>query len=229
VNTDVSPSRPDIALRRALLPVAWTNVGLHIAGLVAALLVMRPGTAAFPLPERISYIATHSTAWGLAWTLWILCAVGLTVFVSLLAALFSRSFLASLALIFTVAGVAFDITCDLLYAVVFPLAAKQAFSPREYYSQYFPQFELLERGVGIASLVTANGFYSIAILLLTRGLATSFTARFTGYGTSLWGMVMAVAAVAGSSGLIEVATGPTMLLFCVWSVLLARSTAAGAA
>lgn len=219
MNVDESVSRLRDSLRRALIAVAWTNVVLHIAGLFVALFVMRPGTAAFELQQRISYIATHSTVWGLAWTLWIVCAIGLTVFVSLLAAMHPRSFLARLALILIVVGVAFDITCDLLYVVVFPLAAQRAFSA----GGSFADFEVLERAIGIGSLATANGFYSIAMLLLTCGLASSPAIRFTGYGTGICGLLMAVAVVLGSTWLIEAATGPTMLLFCVWSVLLARS------
>jgi hypothetical protein len=108
----------------ALTVLAWLNVCLHIAGLALAAIGMRPGTPLVPLPERLSYLATAPLGWALGWAIWMSCAVLLIAFLAALTwRLRERGELARLGLTVAVAGAAFDLFCDAVYLLVFPMIA----------------------------------------------------------------------------------------------------------
>jgi hypothetical protein len=87
-------------------------------------------------------------------------------------------------------------------------------------------FLIVERTTGLGSLVIANGAYSLAILMLTIALCkrpeVKLTTTMAGYGVAVCGFLLAGA---GFTGVPEHAlwfTGPTIGLFCSWTLLVAR-------
>lgn len=201
--------------------LAWFNVLVHLFGLASAGVGMRPGTPLVPLSERLDYLAAYPLAWSLGWGVWMLCAAALVSFVAVAVKLLGeRDALGRLSLILVVVGAGFDLFCDAVYILVFPRIASLNPVPEAI-------FLLLEQVTAIGSLVIANGMYSIAVLLLTLalrgrpGLAPFITT--TGYGVTVFGLLLAAAAFTGVPWHIEWATGPTIGLFCVWVLLVARS------
>ncbi len=88
-------------------------------------------------------------------------------------------------------------------------------------------FLTAERVTGIASLVIGNGFYSVGILLITLVLRERPEfGRLTigvGYAVSGFGLLLAAAGFTGVAWHAAWATLPTIGLFCLWVVLVARS------
>ena len=73
--------------------------------------------------------------------------------------------------------------------------------------------------------IVANGLYTLATLLLTLALrrypGLSPWATPCGLGVVLFGFVMVAAGFAGNVWLAALSTGPTIGLYCVWSLLVA--------
>jgi hypothetical protein len=205
----------------SLTGLAWVNVALHVVALVLAVVGMRPGTPLVPLPERLHYLARAPLGWTAGWVAWMFCAVVLVAFLAAVTRrLGERAFLARLGLTVAVVGAAFDLFCDAVYVLVFPMLASGTPVPESL-------FVVLERITGIASLVIANGAYSVAILLVTLELQarpdlTPFTVE-VGYAVAGFGFLLAAAGFTGVPWHVEWATGPTIGLFCVWVLLVARS------
>lgn len=218
------PGRPesrerDRILSRPLTHLAWANVALHALGLAIAAIGMRPGTPAVPLAERMAYVAGQPFGWSAGWGVWIGCVPCLIGFLILMAKSSEQRELAGLAVIFGVVGAAFDLCCDALYIVVLPMFARVPAGGAT--------FVVVERAVGVGSLLVANGFYSIAVLLATQalcgrpGLVPGTIAA--GRGVSFFGGVLALAAFTGSPLHVELASAATIGLHCVWVLLVARS------
>jgi hypothetical protein len=203
--------------------LAWSNVFLHIVGLVLAAFGMSPGTPLVPLPQRLEYLAAAPWGWTLGWTTWMACGVLLVVFLAVVAERVGQSDgLVRLGLVIAVAGVTFDLFCDSVYLVVFPLIAA-ARPPAELL------FLAVERLTTVGSLVIANGAYSVATLLFSRGLQKQARlGRGTvglGYGVGAAGLLLAAAGFTNVPWHIAWATAVTIGLFCLWVVLVARSLA----
>jgi hypothetical protein len=84
----------------------------------------------------------------------------------------------------------------------------------------------VEQATSSVSLIIANGFYSIASLLLTaelyrRKVATIVVAA--GCGVVVFGTLLAVAGFTGVPWHVEWATVPTIGLYCAWTILTART------
>jgi hypothetical protein len=204
-----------------LAVLAWSNVCLHVVALALAAVGMRPGTALVPLPERLDYLAKAPLGWTLGWVSWMLCAVLLIAFLAAVAwRLRERDELARLGLGIAVAGAAFDLFCDTVYLLVFPMLASWRPPPEQL-------FLTLERVTGIGSLVIANGGYSVGILLISAALrgrpGVSPLTDGLGYAVGVAGLVLAGAGLTGEPAHVQWATPPTIGLFCVWVVLVARS------
>jgi hypothetical protein len=181
---------------------------------------MRQGSPLVPLPERVAYLAGHPWTWSCAWSVWIICALALIAFLVVLAQQIPSSRgLANLAVMIALVGAAWDLCCDCIYILVFPwVASWQPLNERG--------FLLLEQVTAIASLVIANGLYSVAILVVTTVLRQSRQAgRLTvvlGYAVGGGGLALAASAFTANPWHAAAATGPTIGLFCVWVVLVAR-------
>lgn len=211
-------SRP---IERPLTKLAWLNVVLHIAGLVMAAVGMKAGSLMVPLPDRLTYLASRPAGWTIGWATWMLCAFALIAFLAILThRLGERASLARLGLTIAVVGAAFDLCCDCIFILVFPMLAADQSAPERL-------FVVVERITGIASMVVANGCYSIGILLITIQLrervGMSCLTILVGYAVAACGLVLSAAGFTWLGWHAALATGPTILLFCVWVVLVART------
>ena len=202
----------------ALLALAWANVGLHVAGLAVAWLGMRPGSAVAPLAERMAYLAARPPAWTWGWGIWMLCALVLVAFMTALRrALPGDPFAAQLAFVFTAAGMAVDLLCDVLQIQVLPITAAAGPSQPAV-------FLALERLAFTGGLTLANGLYTSGVLLMNLclgGVARTST-LLVGWVTVVSGFALAAAGLVPSASLLQTATGLTIGAYCVWTVLVAR-------
>jgi hypothetical protein len=198
---------------RTLRTAAWTNVGLHVAGLVFAAAAMKPGTPAAPLLERIRYLAARPAGWTAGWLVWILCALALVAFMLLLARTHPSPFTAAAAAL-AIVGAVIDVTCDVTYILALPAWAAGDVS----------RFLARERHLGTASLTGANGLYSVAVLVATLGLPASATlTRGLGVLTFVAGLVLAGAGLTGDPRHMMVGTALTIPLFLAWSLAASAS------
>jgi hypothetical protein len=206
---------------RTLTALAWLNVVLHVAGLVFAYFGMRPGSPLVPLPQRLGYLAGAPPGWTLGWATWMLCGVALVAFLAVLVGrLGERADLARLGLTVAVVAAGFDLCCDSIFIVAFPALA--AARPA-----YESLFLIVERVTGLVSLVIANGGYSVAVLLIAlalRGRTGLVPGTIVvGYGVAGFGLLLAAAGFTGVPWHAAWATPPTIGLYCVWVLLVARS------
>ena len=210
---------PDRGSHRLLTLTAWASVVLHVAGLALAVVGMRPGTPLVPPAERIAYLAGRPLGWSLGWAAWMLCALALVAFLTVLARVVPQSSaLLGTAVTLSAAGAAIDLLCDTLYITVLPGLA--AGGPT-------PLFFAFERALGAGGVVVANGLYSVAILLASVGLRGAPTVpplvRGLGYATFAGGMLMVAAGFTGDPRQLEISTGLTILPFLAWTLGVARS------
>jgi hypothetical protein len=212
---------------RVLTSLAWWNAVIHLLALVFALFGMRPGTAAVDLATRQAYLAAYPLGWTLGWGTWLLCALSQVAFYgALLRHLPESSPLPRLAVTIATAGVAVDVLCDTIWITVVPQLAGQG----EQAKYVFLAFERMALAVG---LVVPNTFYVVAVLILTfclrgrPGLAP-FT-LVSGYGTFAFGILLSATGLGPFQDNIfwvnafEALTGPTIVCYCVWVLLVARS------
>jgi hypothetical protein len=196
--------------------LAWANVAVHLLGLAAAALGMRPGSPLVGLEERMGHLAGRPAAWPLAWGVWMLCALALVAFVHEAAARLPG---ASLAAPLAAAGAGVDLLCDGVQMAVLPLLASGG-------ADGALAFRAWERAAGVGGLVAANGLYALAVLVVTlslRGRPGAGPAVAVGWGVFGGGMVLVAAGLTGDAWLAALATPPTIGLFCVWVVLVARA------
>ena len=207
------------ARRHPLHTIAWLNVGLHGVGLLFAAMGMRPGTPAAELAARMDYLKANHLGWSLGWFVWMLCVPALVAFMALTARMLpDPSTLPRIAVILVIVGAGFDLFCDSAYIVVLPYVARL---------QEPALFQTLEKLLAIGSLLIANGFYSVATLLITltlhdRGGLRPYTVAI-GYGVAGFGVLLAAAALTGWPWHVEWTAGPTIVLFCAWALLVAFS------
>lgn len=199
--------------------LAWLNVLDHVAGLLFAILGMRPGMALVPLAERLDYLAGFPLGWSLGWGTWMVCVVTLIAFLAAVEQRLPGSGLARLAVIVAAAGGAIDLFCDSTNIAVLPWLAAQESLPAT-------TFLVVERLSSVGGLVIANGLYSVATLLVTLALRQVAGAGpvlfWSGLGVFAFGMVMSAGGLLQQVWLAEWATGPTIGLYCLWVVPVAR-------
>jgi len=200
---------------RLLPALAWANVILHGIGLAVAWFGMRPGSVVVPLTERMAYLAGSPPGWTWGWGVFMLCTL---LLVAYMAALRSRipgqPVVALLAVVFTAAGMAVDLLCDVIQIQVLPLTA--AADP-----DLFLAFERLALTGGAT---VANGLYTFGVLLMTiclRNLVGA-PARYAGWATAVLGFAMVLAGLLPSPELLQASTGPTLGFYSIWTVLVAR-------
>jgi hypothetical protein len=198
-----------------MLNLAIISTVLHVVGLVAAALGMRPGTQIVALEARRAYLATQPFGWCAGWAVWALCALVLVAYMERVARLGPRRALGYLALLLGTFAAAVDLGCDYINFRVLPDAARGNVST----------FVFAERLAFQGGLVVANGLYSVATMVATLSLHQNGRANrailATGTGSFLCGLVLAYAGWIISPQLVEFATGPTIGLFCIWTLLVA--------
>jgi hypothetical protein len=150
-----------------------------------------------------------------------LCALALVAFFALLVPhLPDRPNLARLALVLSAAGAAIDLFCDAIYITVLPGVGQEP-----------ALFLVVERLATAGGVIVANGLYSLGTLLMSLALRSRpEVARSIiglGYGVFGFGMLLSASGFAGSTWLAMTATGPTIGLFCIWVVMVARTLDSG--
>src|SRR5262249_4598431 len=152
----------------------------------------------------------------LGWSIWMFCACSLIAFLAVAANRLSRpASMARLGLTISVVGCGFDLLCDSVYILAFPLVANWGRSPEI--------FLTAERPRGIASLVLATGASSIGTLLIAgemrRQRCGGMITYLVGLGVAGFGLVLAAAGFTNEPRHVEVATSVTMLFFFIWVIL----------
>jgi hypothetical protein len=197
------------------------NVVVHAAALIFAVIGLRPGSPLVELEQRMAYLSSYPLGWSLGWGSWMLCTIALVAFFAVLARhLPEHPDLARLAVVLAVAGGAIDWLCDVVYIVVLPMIAS-----------WGPSAEMIfvtwERTAVAGGLIVANGLYTLGTLLLNQCLrgrpGVAPMAVEAGYGVVVFGILLVVAGFTPVPWLAEWATGPTIGLFCVWTLLAAHS------
>jgi hypothetical protein len=191
--------------------VAWVNVALHAAGLAAAALAMRAGTPLVELPSRMAWLAGAPPGWWGGWAVWMACALALGAFFVALAEHLPPA-IARAAVALAAAGVAIDLLCDVTQAAVLPLAARGA----------SPLFLVVERLAGVGGALVANGLYTLAAGVVTLALRGPVE-RALGAGVVAAGALMALGGAIDSARLVELSVGPTIVLYCGWTLAVARA------
>jgi hypothetical protein len=202
-----------------ILPaLAWLNVALHALGLTMAWIGLRPGSTVVPLSERMAYLARQPPAWAWGWGVWMLCALVLVAYMAVLRrALPGNPVLADLALVFTAAGMAVDLLCDVTQIQILPLAAQSGPSQPAVFLAF-------ERLVFTGGVTVANGLYIAGLLLMNlclRSMARMPT-LLVGWISVVSGFALAAAGFVPSTLLLQAATGLTIGAYSVWTVLVAR-------
>ena len=106
-----------------------------------------------------------------------------------------------------------DLPCDILYIYVLPEMARTASKAS------FLQFE---RNLGLASVVLANGAYTLCVAAMVIRLkqigGADHAISVLGGITVACGLLMCAASIANDPQLLKYATGPTILAFSLWCV-----------
>jgi hypothetical protein len=115
-----------------------------------------------------------------------------------------------------IAAAAVDLTCDDLFIFSFPTLAARA----ELNAEEFLHFE---RFTGFVSLTIANGLYSVSTLLMTIALRGRSCVVPVGFAVFVSGMLLAAAGITGIPQHAFWATPATIVSYCVWVFLVART------
>ena len=209
----------DAAGARRLLALAAVNVALHALGLLLAALWIRPGTPFRPLAERLAYVAGAPPGWIAGWATWMLCALACFFFVEALERRLEGGSGAATAL--AAAGAAVDILGEVVWTTVLPQVASHGDEAL---------YLALERAAGAGGAVVANGFYSLAVMRLSRGLESrgKASAARLGYAVALAGFLLVAAGFSGDPLHLAWTTGTTIGLFCLWALVAARAAGSSA-
>ncbi|HET7231539.1 MAG TPA: hypothetical protein VFJ16_16130 [Longimicrobium sp.] len=142
---------------RAAAP--WLCAGLHAAAGVLMLLVLRGGTEAQPsLAARMAYVDAHAVAWRAAFAVWMAAGVSVLAFYGWWAPAVRSTRLALAAMVIAALGLACDLSGEGLYVGWLPSLTDDAVS-----------FAQVQRVGTVLTSVFANGFYTVAGILLTLG------------------------------------------------------------
>jgi len=144
--------------RGRLSAAPYVCVALHAAAGMAMLLVLRGGTEAEPdLAARMAYVHAHTLAWRAGFAVWMMAGMSVLAFYAWWAPAVRSRRAARAALVVAAAGLACDLSGEMLYAGWLPLRDDPT------------RFEHLQRTGTVLTAVFANGFYTTAGIVLTLG------------------------------------------------------------
>jgi hypothetical protein len=205
---------------------AFANIVVHALGLAAAALLLKPGTPLVPQAHRLAWLAGRPWQWMAGWAIWILCALAMGIFATLLGRAarprepgLART-LIKLAVIAAWIGATLDVVCDVAWMTLPGLAARAHAADAPDWA--LEAFLGVERNLGAAGQIGANGLYSLSVLLLSLAIPAR-PVRLLGAATFVAGMGIVAAGVADSPRLLMLSTGPTIGLFCVWTAAAAMA------
>lgn len=186
------------------------NLALHAVGLLAAALWMRPGTAVFSSDVRRAFLAADPLGWRCGWAVWMLCALSVAGFFSVLCASLDAA-VARLVTTLVSAAIAVDLLCDVAQLAVLPMAARDTEGV----------FRVVERLAGAGGTVVANGLYTLAAVTVSVALP-SVRVRALGALLGLAGFGMVLAGLMDSAVGVERSTGPAIVLYGLWALVVSR-------
>ena len=198
--------------------LAWINVALHAVALAFSWFFLRRGSFVAPRDERLAYLAEGPLGWRIGWMVWAACAVVLVAFVLGAHRRTRGHGLGRLAVGLVLAGAVIDLGCDFTFAFGLPsLAAERSY-----------EFGSIESAASLLSMCVANGLYSIAVPLITLALRAraGLSALGAALGWATWaaGAGLAVGGLCESVPLVQISAPATMLFYCGWAVVVARTT-----
>jgi hypothetical protein len=179
---------------------------------------MRPGLPVVAeLSARTAYIQSHLGLWQMGWGFWMLSALGLLLFCSLLATALPQTPMRVLGLTLVALGLVPDLIAEVLYAFVFPAMLSAGSSAELLF--FIDQTALHLTGF------LGNGLYNLGGLVLTILLLNHRPALklwlYPGVVAWIAGLGLSAAIVMQQFGLAEMLTGLSMALSTFWFVLIA--------
>jgi hypothetical protein len=212
---------------RQFIPwLAGVNVVLHVVALAFSAFVILPAAQEREVFRRLDYLCDTPLYWILAWLAWLVCIPALLGFLELTRRTFAplrRQAVIGVRIAFI--GAVFDFSCDVLYVIAFPLAARCAANPT---ASQRATFLMMEESVALVSLVVAKGLYAVGILLLSDTLPNRLP-RMVGFAVSVFGALLASTPYLWPEYApvycyyppprTEMAAGATVFTYCVWVLL----------
>jgi hypothetical protein len=210
------------AIKKAIRFTPEFCAGLHLLGLIAMALVLRPGMATQPIVfRRAIYIAQNSTLWTLAWCNWMLCAISLVGMYIWWGSRLSPWRIAMIGIVLAALGSLCDLSGESLGVLVLVERAAWAISHPTYWDR--PAFEVCERVITLLTAGFANALYTIGGIILMWGTTNlSRALRLLMWGTWIAGIAMTVAAVFSSVIGMVAATVVLFPLLILWVLGLAQ-------
>jgi len=159
-----TPARPSpgpavLPPSRRLRAAPYLCAALHAAAGAAMLLLLRGGTEAEPSPAaRMAYVAAHAAVWRAGFGVWMAAGVSVVALYAWWASALVRTHVAVAALVIAAAGLVCDLSGELLYAGWLPRLTHDAAA-----------FGEVQRAGTVLTAVFANGFYTLAGMVLTLG------------------------------------------------------------
>lgn len=197
-------------------------IHIVVLAITAACLVMNgPMRGGLPLDntlqERMSFIAQNGTVWTLSWCLWMVCAIGLFVFCTILADELKRTYIRTIGLAIVAMGIGPDLIAEVIYAFIMPAVIHNSLGDNT--------FELLEITATHLTGYLGNGLYNIGGLILTllairEGIVKNWVAI---WGITAWllGLMLSLSIALGSMKGAEIFTASSMVLSTLWMLVFA--------
>lgn len=170
------------------------------------------------LTDRITFISQHQTLWALSWFVWMLSALGLFVFCTILADELPKSFLRTAGVAFVGLGIAPDLIAEVLYAFVIPKVIIAGLN-----------HDLVAVLEIIAMHLTGflgNGLYNLGGLLLTclaikHAVVQAWVAL---WGVLAWllGLLLSLSIALNALKAAEFFTATSMVLSTAWMLIFAH-------
>jgi hypothetical protein len=186
--------------RNGLAFAPYLCAALHATAGLAMLLVLRGGTEAEPrLAARMAYVHAHTAAWRAGFAVWMMAGMSVLALYAWWARSVRSRRAALAALVIAGLGLACDLSGEALYAGWLPLLADDA-----------ARFDHVQRVGTVLTSVFANGFYTVAGIVLTMGTpglprpvrALSWVVWVAGITLSVCGAVGWAAGLVAASGVL---------------------------
>lgn len=198
-----------------LRAAAALTIGLHVAGLVAAVVGIRPGSAIFTPEERMAHIAIPWGGWQIGWVIWMFAAMAFVAFNAAVEHAWNLSGVcARLGIVVGVVAASLDCVFDVLQIVVLPDFAQ---------GRGGNVFLALARLSSAGGLIVANGLYAISVALLSAALRgrISRAAHWLGMATLIAGLALSAVSFSSNLRRVEYFTAPVFAAYLLWVLALA--------
>jgi hypothetical protein len=199
---------------RRLRAAPYVCAALHAAAGAAMLFVLRGGTEAEPLlAARMAYAQAHAAAWRAGFAVWMAAGMSVLALYAWWASALPRNRLAVAAIVIAGAGLACDLTGEAMYAGWLPRLADDA-----------ARFEHVQHVGTVLTSVFANGFYTLAGIVLT--VATPrLPRRVRALAWVVWtaGIALSVCGAAGWAAGLVAASGVLFPALVLLALMLPRA------